>query len=551
MLNIRAIGDHSNYHCGSAAAWNVISAEAARHGRLVGPKETFDLLIVNGEGSMHHASGGFRKKMNEIERALDKGRRVMLINTVWQDNPQRDADLLKRCERVVVREVCSQRELARQGVTAEVAFDQSFYDAIDPDAPFTDFSGRIVLTDFWATEFDAFAWINSKWAQKFATVDMQTMSWSSLVRSLGTAEMLVTGRHHAVYAACRARCPFMALTGNTHKIEGLMETAGIQVPVFQEFSKLKQAIEDGLDPAPACDALFDWMAQQPAWQLDGPSSRGPQTNGASTAVPSSMESLEAPPPGLDTPEALHHVQKLRRTREGLDTLQATLASLLSGKHCLILGSAPNARLPEPHRFERCVCVNGSPRIAAGHGLNPDLTVVAGYTTLPERDVSKQSLEQLGGLHTGKLLFISAGNDSDSARRVLNDSGFSFDEWLSINSLMRAAIAGEAAGAGEPGLGVRDERISNGVFALLIALWAGAEHVTLAGITLAGGHDYIEGDTPRYHMAGDQRCLATLARLHGERVATTDEPLAQATGLRFLPEPSASRFSLRRFFKAGH
>ncbi len=555
MLRIHATGDHSNYHCGSKAAWNVISAEAARHGRLVTAKDEFDLLVVNGEGSMHHNSRGFRKKMDQIERALEQNRRVMLVNTVWQDNPQRDADVLKRCERVVVREVHSQQALAAQGVSAEIAFDQSFYDDIDPDAPFIDFSDRIVLTDFWAQEFDAFAWINSKWAQKFVTVDMQAMSWSSLVRSLRTAKLLVTGRHHAVYAACRARCPFVALTGNTHKIEGLMDTAGIQVPVFQDFSALKQAIDDGVDASSTCESLFDWMEQQPAWQLAPPASPASADTAPRSAASTSQDSTVKKPPKLDSPEALVLVQHLRQSRDILDPLRATLAPLLSGRRCLVLGSAPGARLPEPHLFERCVCVNGSPRVAAGHGLTPDLTIMAGYTTLVERDVSRQSLEQLSGLHAGRLLFVSAGNDRDSARRVLSDSGLGFDEWLDIDPLGRAAIAGEATGEGEPGLGHWQERVSNGVFALLVALWAGAEHVTIAGITLTGGHDYIEGDTPRHHVAGDQRCLETLARLHGARVATTDEALAEATGLALLPEPAVAtdtgtppkRFSLRRLF----
>jgi hypothetical protein len=268
MLRIHLSGDHSDYHCGSAAAFEVLRLVAERYGTLVGPKESFDLLVVNGEGSMHHASRGCTRKIALIERALDQGRRAMLVNTVWQDNPPQLAAVLARCERVVARDVLSQSELGRQGVAAGTALDLSYYAPLDADAPFTDFHGGVVFTDFWSAEFEAFVRLNSKWAQGFSYIDMQAMSWSSLVRSLRTASLLVTGRHHAVYAACRARTPFLALGGNTHKIEGLIASSGAAVPVFTDFSVLRAALETSAIPTSALVELFDWMAHQPPWQLD-------------------------------------------------------------------------------------------------------------------------------------------------------------------------------------------------------------------------------------------------------------------------------------------
>lgn len=53
------------------------------------------------------------------------------------------------------------------------------------------------------------------------------MSWRRAVASLN----LITGRQHAVYAACKARIPFAASEGNTHKIRGLIKTAGVEIPI--------------------------------------------------------------------------------------------------------------------------------------------------------------------------------------------------------------------------------------------------------------------------------------------------------------------------------
>lgn len=268
-MKIRLTGDHSAYHCGSAAAFEAISAEAARHGQIVDGEE-YDLLVVNGEGSMHHDSEGCRRKMAEIGAALNAGRRVMLVNTVWQDNPKQYAELLTQCDQVVAREICSARELAEAGVQAEVKIDQSFFRRIDEVDDPVDFGGAVLVTDFFSREFETFAKITGAWAKKFTYLDLRDWAWSKLVRSLPTASLLVTGRHHAVYAACRARLPFLALEGNTHKISGLIQTAGSDIPIFESFADLKVSMTWPNDHLRAYGKLFDWMDQQSPWRLELP-----------------------------------------------------------------------------------------------------------------------------------------------------------------------------------------------------------------------------------------------------------------------------------------
>src|SRR5690606_1369571 len=112
-----------------------------------------------------------------------------------------------------------------------------------------------------------FVRLSSKWSQKYSYLDLQSMSWSSAVKSLRTASFLLTGRHHAVYAACKARVPFIALRGNTHKIEGLIETAGVAVPVLSEFNDVKTAVTEELTYDAECKKLFDWMSRQVPWSI--------------------------------------------------------------------------------------------------------------------------------------------------------------------------------------------------------------------------------------------------------------------------------------------
>jgi hypothetical protein len=163
--------------------------------------------------------------------------------------------------------VLSQKELAKQGINAKVFIDQSYYEEVDDSAPFTDYKGGIVFTDFWSREFACFVKLTSKWAQKFHYLDMQKMSWSSTVKSLRTASLVVTGRHHAVYAACKAETPFIPMKGNTHKIEGLIETSESRMPVHSSFGEIKQLIEGNFN-TDDCKKLFQWMKSRPPWRID-------------------------------------------------------------------------------------------------------------------------------------------------------------------------------------------------------------------------------------------------------------------------------------------
>lgn len=258
-------GDHSDYHCGSAAVTQVILAELRRHGEVV-TGGAYDMLVVNGEGSMHHGGGGFRSKMQQIAAALRDGKRATLINTVWQDNPHDFDDALVGCERVIARETLSAQALRGHGVAAEVLPDLSYFAPVAA-AETRDFAGKVVATDFFSAEFGCFVKLRSRWAERLEFVDMRAMNWSSLVRSLKTASLLITGRHHGMYAACRAGIPFLAMRGNTHKIEGLMESAGAAIPVFGQFQDLRDAIDRHADWRKEYDRLFDWLERQPRWQL--------------------------------------------------------------------------------------------------------------------------------------------------------------------------------------------------------------------------------------------------------------------------------------------
>jgi len=264
-LRFRLLGDHSRYHCGSWAVTRHILTSMSRFGLFV-KDDDYDILIMNGEGSMHHDSVAYVKKMAQMREAVDAGKQVFLVNSVWQENSNVDLDLLRQLDKIYVREVSSRNELLeKHGIESTLYPDLSFRCALSKPRKKRNFAGKIVLTDFYSKEFKTFARWTGAEGLKYPYIDMKKTKWPDMVASLKTAEMLVTGRHHAVYAACRAEVPFIAFAGNTHKIDGLLKAADVKIPMAQNREELPELIDWVRQNNAEYQKLFSWLKSFPAW----------------------------------------------------------------------------------------------------------------------------------------------------------------------------------------------------------------------------------------------------------------------------------------------
>ena len=264
---VRVLGDHSDYHCGSWAAIESIRMNCVRSGyALAGRYEPFDILVVNGEGSMHGSRSGFRnvftKKMEVLKRAVERGIPAYLVNTIWQDNVSSYDDVLRQLSGIQVREAESQRALLEEhGVSSTLKIDASFF--LDVDIPPNcERTSRVIANDFFITGTGRFE-SHALDIPNVEYVAMKDVRWPDFVRMLASSRLLVTGRHHAVYAACKARTPFIVVKGNNHKVTGLLASAGVNVPVVADISGIPSALK-GIDAyAGEFEKLFDWMHAQP------------------------------------------------------------------------------------------------------------------------------------------------------------------------------------------------------------------------------------------------------------------------------------------------
>ena len=218
-------GDHSSLHSGSDATWINLEKTLRHEGfTIVMEPEFADVIIINGEGSMHHNSTPFRKKMESAQKYVDS-KPVILTNSVWQANSAKYDDVLRKMSSVEVRDPLSQKDLlSRHAFLAEVRFDLAARESYEH------YSSRLGLrmshskhgaqTDFF--DKDARAW------RYHPLIDLPRLDmgagWHNVLRMVAETKYVFAGRYHAAVACVMTATPCYAVRSNSHKIEGLRDS---------------------------------------------------------------------------------------------------------------------------------------------------------------------------------------------------------------------------------------------------------------------------------------------------------------------------------------
>jgi polysaccharide pyruvyl transferase WcaK-like protein len=269
MKKIYLSGDHSRTHAGCRAVVGYIKELLSQDDyEIVNSYDDADILIVNGEGSMHHNSKNYVNKMELLKQGQRDIKKTYLINSVWESNDNRYDDVLKALDGIVVRESASSTEMIKHGVVPLVRIDLSyFFELHSDDAGFKNLKGAKTITDFYSKDFGGWVKYCGGERSKLPYIDLNAFSWAGLLRTLKTSDLLITGRHHAVFAACKARTPFVALESNTHKISGLVRMSNIPIPICETPSELTKAIKWAEQNKNAYIDFFDFLDEQPKFTL--------------------------------------------------------------------------------------------------------------------------------------------------------------------------------------------------------------------------------------------------------------------------------------------
>ena len=91
-----------------------------------------DLVLVNGEGTLHHAQP-IARELIPIAKYVKENINipVVLINSTYQDNGNEMAEYMKYFDLVYVRETPSKEDLEKYGLQSKVVPDMSFYVKFD------------------------------------------------------------------------------------------------------------------------------------------------------------------------------------------------------------------------------------------------------------------------------------------------------------------------------------------------------------------------------------------------------------------------------------
>lgn len=240
------INNTEKYHSGSKQVINyfrenIIDLSIAKTLKNIDVKK-YDLIILNGEGTMHSDNKKMNRFLDFLIYASKKGTKTAMVNSVWQNNSEKTTKKLESIDYVSVREVKSKKEIQKYSdVRVDIYLDLSYYSKIFPFVPTHNPKKKynIVAGNRFSEENDKIiAGLNED-----CRIDIFSQNWNQLINILKESKLLITGRHHEMYAACKAKCPFIVLEGNTHKNSGLLETFNVKVPVLSRYATQYEIIK--------------------------------------------------------------------------------------------------------------------------------------------------------------------------------------------------------------------------------------------------------------------------------------------------------------------
>ena len=287
-------------HFGCARVMRVIEENLSRRGidvtgrsllwsdwrrdwRFLAAMTSCDVIVINGEGTLHHGAESGRRLLEVVDHPLRGKTPVALLNALYQENPLAWRRYIEKIDLVSARDSRSAEELQRVAARpVDVVPDLSLADSSDglldepprrdlvyvgdsvveeqreqlarasrgsddvrilpillsphavrPELP----PGVRQLREGWNRLRDAVARLGAPRAIRSAD-EREYLRW------LARGRLHVTGRFHAVCLSLVTRTPFLAITSNSWKIEALLEDAGLGADRMITADRVAEALAD-------------------------------------------------------------------------------------------------------------------------------------------------------------------------------------------------------------------------------------------------------------------------------------------------------------------
>ncbi len=239
------------------------------------PGLDFDLVVINGEGTLHHNSTRGFEILSVGKYLADAGKSVSLINASWQQNGPWQYDLCAGYDLLACRDTRSADELSRGGREVLVVPDLSWGHSLASvdGVPGVDIAVQdcVVLQtsaclSALARELDQPLHVMSRFNQELQAAIMNDAPVARYPRVLDelllqAAGGWITGRYHGAILALRSRRPTVCLESNTDKIRNLAGEVGLEGLVLGA-DVLKAPVEQALDACRASLGAFGAPAMQ-------------------------------------------------------------------------------------------------------------------------------------------------------------------------------------------------------------------------------------------------------------------------------------------------
>lgn len=234
--------------------------------------EASDLVVLNGEGSIHHNSVRALALLALAKTAMEAGKKVLLMNaTLQQMMPQLLQEVLPRVALIHVREMASKNFLEQLGIKSFATADLAFLALDDESTTKTrllDAAAHVLVTGGVSINKESlirlFHAVESIGLRPFylsigdggeselahsvcserniPMVDAGTLGVKEAIGFLRQFPLAISGRHHVNIFLMRAGVAFLPLPSNTWKVDETLKAVGYPIAPVMAYSDLLPAL---------------------------------------------------------------------------------------------------------------------------------------------------------------------------------------------------------------------------------------------------------------------------------------------------------------------
>ncbi len=246
-----------------------------------------DLVLVNGEGTLHHAQPIARELITVAKYVKENiNIPVVLINSTYQDNGNEMAEYMKYFDLVYVRETPSKEDLEKYGLQSKVVPDMSFYVKFDlskksvsdyvgvSDSVSLELSEKLfklsleknykympVLTNpkiklnsiknilrylkhsiFGKVKF-VLRSLGFEFNHRIVGMFYYIRNYQDYIQKISSLDYLIVARYHTLCFALKTLTPFTAVELNSFRMRGMLEDVGIgkdRITVGENLTRLQK-----------------------------------------------------------------------------------------------------------------------------------------------------------------------------------------------------------------------------------------------------------------------------------------------------------------------